>query len=319
MNKQPSTFLMLGEAVVDLISTGVVNSLDDAAHFEKFAGGEVANLSANLAGLGFSVLLGSCLGRDSFGTFHQRKMKEAGTDLSLIQTTAQAPTTLIPVARQTGTPDFVVYRGADCHLAVTEGLLEAAREVKAIHTSAFALSRDPCRETITAILRSVGDGEKIISLDPNFHPAIGPDIPDFLDFLKDFIQFASVVKPSLDDCRRIFGENREPQEYLKQVLDLGPGIVVLTMGSKGSLLGTASGERYHIQPRPVPVCDVTGAGDAYWSGLLAGLVSGLPPLEAARLGQAVAEHKIGFVGPIQQYLPLSDYLSSAGKLSVTVL
>ena len=60
----------------------------------------------------------------------------------------------------------------DFHLAVTEGLLEAAREVKAIHTSAFALSRDPCRETITAILRSVGDGEKIISLDPNFHPAI---------------------------------------------------------------------------------------------------------------------------------------------------
>ncbi|MFN2280250.1 MAG: carbohydrate kinase family protein [Anaerolineales bacterium] len=319
MDKQPATFLMLGEAVVDLISTGIVTSLDDAERFEKFAGGEVANLAANLAGLGFSVLLGSCLGQDSFGTFHQRMMEDTGIDLSLIQTTDKAPTTLIPVARQTGTPDFIVYRGADCHLAVTDELLDAAGEVKAIHTSAFALSRNPCRETITAILQSLEDRDKILSLDPNFHPAVGPDIPDFLDFLKDFMQFATVIKPSLDDCRRIFGKDREPQEYLKQILDLGPEIVVLTLGSGGSLLGTATGERYHIQPRPVPVCDVTGAGDAYWSGLLAGLVSGFAPLDAARLGQAVAEHKIGFVGPIQKYLPLSVYQTSAGELKVKVL
>lgn len=310
---------MLGEAVVDLISTGIVTSLDDAEHFEKFAGGEVANLAANLAGLGFSVQLGSCLGQDSFGTFHQRMMEGVGIDLSLIQTTSQAPTTLIPVARQTGTPDFVVYRGADCYLALTDGLLNAAREVKAIHTSAFALSRNPCRDTITAILRTLRNEEKIISLDPNYHPAIGPDMPDFLDFLKEIMRFATVIKPSLDDCRRVFGEDQEPQDYLEQVLDLGPGIVVLTMGSRGSLLGTASGERYHIQPRPVPVCDVTGAGDAYWSGLLAGLVSGLAPLDAACLGQAVAEHKIGFIGPIQEYLPLSEYRSNASKLSTKVL
>ncbi len=315
MDKEPATFLALGEAVVDLISTGIVSSLDDADCFEKFAGGEVANLSANLAGLGFSVQLGSCLGQDSFGKFHQRMMEEAGLDLSLIQTTSQAPTTLIPVARQTGTPDFIVYRGADCQLSLTDQLVEAASEVQALHTSAFALSRAPCRDTISSLLKSARGNSKIISLDPNYHPAIGPDLPDFLGFLKDFMQVATVVKPSLDDCRRIFGTEMEAGEYLEQVMDLGPEIVVLTLGSEGSLLGTADGERFHIQPRPVPVYDVTGAGDAYWSGLLAGLVSGLSPLDAARLGQAVAEHKIGFVGPIKEYLPLNAYLASANDLA----
>jgi len=314
MNNKPATFLMLGEAVVDLISTGIVNSLDDAAHFEKFAGGEVANLSANLAGLGFQVQLGSCLGEDSFGTFHQRAMQQAGIDLTLIQTTSQAPTTLIPVARQTGTPDFIVYRGADCQLSLTDELQQAALEADAIHTSAFALSRDPCRATISAILQSVKDNQKIISIDPNYHPAIGPDLPDFLEFLKLSMRYATVIKPSLDDCRRIFGSGLPPEEYLELSLELGPKIVVLTMGSEGSLLGTNSGERYHIKPRKVPVFDVTGAGDAYWSGMLAGLVSDLRIPEAACLGQTLAEHKIGVVGPIQDYLPLADYLQESRSI-----
>lgn len=310
---------MLGEAVVDLISTGIVNSLDDAAHFEKFAGGEVANLSANLAGLGFQVQLGSCLGKDSFGKFHQRAMQQAGIDLSLVQTTSQAPTTLIPVARQTGTPDFIVYRGADCQLRLTDELQQAATEADAIHTSAFALSRDPSRTTISTILDSVKDDHKTISIDPNYHPAIGPDLSDFLEFFKLFMRYATVVKPSLDDCRRIFGSGLQPVEYLEHSLELGPKIVVLTMGSEGSLLGTNTGERYHIKPRNVPVFDVTGAGDAYWSGLLAGLVSGLKIPEAACLGQTLAEHKIGVVGPIRDYLPLTDYLQESRSIHYDTL
>jgi sugar/nucleoside kinase (ribokinase family) len=319
MDKNPAAFLMLGEAVVDLITTGMVTSLEEAERFEKYAGGEVANLSANLSGLGFSVLLGSCLGKDSFGKFHQRVMQEAGVDLSLLQGTPLAPTTLIPVARHTGTPDFIVYRGADCQLRLTDDLLDAASQAKAIHTSAFALSREPCRTTITTLLQSVKDQSKIISLDPNYHPAIGPDIPDFLPFLKSYLQHITVVKPSLDDCRRIFGTNQDPGEFLELFLSLGPEIVVLTMGREGSLLGTTTGERIHIHPRSVPVKDVTGAGDAYWSGLLAGLVSGQTPLDAARLGQALAEHKIGFVGPIKKHLPLSAYQSSARELSFSTL
>lgn len=311
MDKKSAAFLMLGEAVVDFISTGFVSSLEDASSFEKFAGGEVANLSVNLSRLGFSVTLGSCLGNDSLGRFHQQHMRQAGIDLSLIQTASAAPTTLIPVARQTATPDFLVYRGADQHLMLTEALLDAARNADAIHTSAFALSRDPCRSTIRSILQSVAQSGKIISLDPNYHPAIHPDRADFLPILKEITAQATVVKPSLDDSQRIFGPGKEAADYLELFLTLGPEIVVLTMGEKGSLLGTASGKRFHIHTRPVPVFDVTGAGDAYWSGLLAGLVSGLDPLDSARIGQAVAEHKIGFVGPIKDHWPFNHYFQQA--------
>lgn len=314
MEIKPASFLMLGEAVVDFISSGFADSLQDAGCFEKYAGGEVANLAVNLSRLGFHVSLSTCLGEDSLGTFHQEQMQKAGLDLSLLQTTPSAPTTLIPVARQMGTPDFLVYRGADCQLSLSNELLEAAKRADAIHTSAFALSRDPCRSTIAAVLKFAEKSNKILSLDPNFHPAIGPDIPDYISMLKVFLGQATVVKPSLDDSKRIFGPGKEPAEYLEQFLALGSKIVVLTMGKKGSLLGTIGGRRFHIQTRPVPVLDVTGAGDAYWSGLLAGLVSGLDPLDAARIGQAVAEHKIGFVGPIEDHWPLEHYLQQSQEI-----
>jgi len=311
-----SSFLMVGECVVDLISTEDVDSLKKAKHFGQFAGGEVSNLAVNLSRLGYKTSLGTCIGNDGFGAFLQGHLSQAGVCLDHLQISDRAATTLIPIARNTGTPDFIVYRGADQYLTPTESLLSAARDSKFIHTSAFALSRDPCRETIKDILKANQDQGKIISLDPNYHPGIWPDVKDFLSILQDFFKYITVTKPSLDDSTRIFGPGLKPVQYLEKFLNLGPEIVVLTMGSEGSFLGTTQGDMVHIQPNPTPVVDITGAGDAFLSGLLAGLHEGYPALTAARLGQVVAEYKIGFIGPVQEHLPLHMYLNLAEKTPI---
>jgi sugar/nucleoside kinase (ribokinase family) len=311
------SILLLGEAVVDLISAEFTESLEEAKNFAKFPGGQVANLAVNLSRLGLQTSLGACLGDDGFGRFLLKHLRQARVDLRHLQISRAAPTTMIPVSRQTGTPDFSVYRGADQLLELTDGLLLAARGARAIHTSAFGLSRDPSRSTIISILRDVHDAGKIISLDPNYHPGIWPDTSDFLSILQDLYQLITITKPSLDDSRRIFGPDLKPQEYLENFLKLGPKMVILTMGADGVLLGTSDGNRYHLQASSVPVVDVTGAGDAYWSGVLAGLIQSRTPLESARLGQALAEYKIGILGPIQEYLPWEVYLERAQAISFT--
>lgn len=318
IEKSKSKFLLLGEAVVDLISTGIVNNLEDASNFQKFAGGEVSNLAMNLSRLGFPAALGACVGRDSFGIFLREELAEAGVNLAYLQSTSEAPTTIIPVARQTETPDFTVYRGADRCLTLTDPLISAVADSKAVHTSAFALSQDPCRSTIYHLLKAAHKADLLISLDPNYHPGIWPDLPDYLLFLKEIFQLITVTKPSLDDCIRIFGSGLKPVEYLELFLNLGPAVVVLTMGSQGALLGTSAGERVHIHANSVPVMDVTGAGDAFWSGLLSGLFQGMSALEAAQLGQAIAEYKIGILGPMKEFLPLEDFIKQAQKIKFTM-
>jgi len=312
-NPMISPFLLLGEIVVDLISTEIVDSLGEAKQFKQFAGGEVSNLATNISRLGYKTALGACIGSDGFGNFLQENLIQAGVSLNYLQVTNLAPTSLIPVTRHSSTPDFIVYRGADQYLTLTDDLLAAADESKFIHTSAFALSRDPCRSTILAILEANQKQGKIISLDPNYHHRIWPDLSDYRSSLHDIYKNITITKPSLDDSIRIFGPGRKPIQYLDEFLNLGPEIVVLTMGSEGSLLGTTQGDRIHIQPNPVPVVDITGAGDAFWSGLLIGLYEGYTPLTAAGLGQVIAEHKIGYLGPIKEYLPLQAYLDLAEK------
>lgn len=317
-NKKTS-FLLIGEMVVDLISADLVSSLQEVDVFNRFAGGTVANLCGNLHRLGYPASLAASVGEDGFGQFLKCCLAEVGIAPDLIQTTSQAPTTLIPIARSTGTPDFIIYRGADQYISPTQDLLEAASQAHFVHTSAFALSREPARSTILAILKSAHADHKTISLDPNYHPAHGHDCPDFLSALKEVYQYVTITKPSLDDSQRIFGAGNDPVQYLDHFLDLGPDFVVLTLGDQGALLGLASGERYHLRPNPVDVIDVTGAGDAFWSGMLAGLYEGLPPLNAAKLGQTVAEYKIGVLGPILEHPPLEDYIQRSEQVLIDFL
>ena len=312
-------FLSLGEAVVDLISTGIVSSLESANSFQRFPGGEVANLAVNLSHLGFKSALAACVGDDGFGQYLKNQYQEAGVVMDLIQTTSNAPTTLIPVTRQTKTPDFIIYRGADKYLRGTPQLENAVRKCTAIHTSASSLSHDPSRNTIIECLQLGQEEGKCISLDPNYHPRIWPDRPNFISFLKDIYPMITVTKPSLDDSARIFGPGLTPREYMERFLNWGAHIVTLTMGREGVLLGTSEGERYRIQAHPLSVVDVTGAGDAFWSGLLAGLSMDLPPLEAARLGQVIAEYKINTVGPVEFFPELADFLEQAQHIEFSPL
>ena len=116
----------------------------------------------------------------------------------------------------------------------------------------------------------------------------------------------------------ILGEGLDPDQYWEQFLELGPEDVVLTLGKRGSLIGLSSGERYRLYPKPIDSVDVTGAGDAFWSGLLAGLLEDLPVADAAKLGQAVAETKISQLGPIREYIPHSDYHRMADDIKITL-
>jgi len=305
-------FFALGESVIDLISSEIVAHLEEATHFERFTGGQVANLAMNMARLGNRVALGTCLGDDGFGELLRQRIAATNVTTDYIQVSSAVPTTLIPVTRTpSGTPEFVVYRGADALLQAEDHLLEAAAHSKILHTSAFALSRDPARSTILQAMRIARENNNWVSLDPNYHPRIWPDTTNFLEVLRDAFRHVSVTKPSLEDCERLFGTGFEIEYYADRFLQWGAHLVVISQGSKGVYLATRTGEKYQIIPHQVAAVDVTGAGDAFWSGLLTALLDERSALEAVRTGQIVAEIKICTVGPLSQTLDRSAIYAKA--------
>ncbi|SES38850.1 Sugar or nucleoside kinase, ribokinase family [Tranquillimonas rosea] len=74
------------------------------------------------------------------------------------------------------------------------------------------------------------------------------------------------------------------------------GIVALTEHEKGSLVADSTG-RHRVQAEPISkVVDSTGAGDAYASGFLGGLVLGKPVQDAGRMGAELAARVLGHYG-----------------------
>ena len=78
---------MLGEIVIDLISTDFINSLEEAASYERYAGGAVSNLATNLVRLGYSTTLGACVGNDGYGKFLREHLFQIGVNIDSLQIT----------------------------------------------------------------------------------------------------------------------------------------------------------------------------------------------------------------------------------------
>jgi len=290
--------MAVGESVIDMISTEFTDNLGAADTYQLFVGGQVTNLAMNTARLGKRVALATCWGNDSLGYFLETNLENQHVDLSYVQKTDRAPTTMAIIARNVRTPDFVIHRGADALFEHSPALTDALKHCRIVHTSAFALTREPARSAIFSVLEDAQQLGTMITFDPNYHPGTWPDNTDFISHLQRAFQLATVTKPSLDDCERILGPGKEPVEYAAEFKEWGARTVIITMGREGVFLSDDQDRSYCVQPNNVDVTDVTGAGDAFWSGLLVGLLEGMSMLRAVRIGQVMAEIKLESMGPI---------------------
>lgn len=91
-------------------------------------------------------------------------------------------------------------------------------------------------------------------------------------------------------------EKVEIKKLLKGFLDLGPRMVIITDGEEGSY--GFDGEKYcKLGIFPAHLVEMTGAGDAYATGVLAGLFYGKGLPEAMRWGAANGASVVEYIGP----------------------
>jgi len=84
-------------------------------------------------------------------------------------------------------------------------------------------------------------------------------------------------------------------------------IVVTTLGKDGSRIHTRDGSYEIPAAAPVTLADPTGAGDAYRSGLVAGLLRGLPIEQAGRVAALTATYVVEQTGTIEHSYTREDF------------
>src|SRR5712692_501844 len=303
--------LTIGETLIDFISEVEQASLVDSRRFIMFPGGQATNVALNVSRLGGASAIVACVGDDSLGIFLHHHLADAGVETAYLKKTPDKPTTLVVVTRHRATPEFVIYRGADAQLLPDDMPLSLLQTTSLVHTSAFALSREPSCSTVLDFVAQAHAAGCLISFDPNYHARLRQmDASPLLIFEKIYPS-VFLTKPSLDDCIRIFGEGQSPESYAAHFLSWGAKEVVLTMGPAGVLHVNAEGASYYSMHQ-VEVVDVTGAGDSFWSGLLLATLDGYTMPDAIRVAQAVAEIKLQQVGPLSQRIDRVELYTHLG-------
>jgi fructokinase len=293
--------LAIGELLVDFISIEETDWLRNAYTFRKFQGGSPANIAVHVAKLGGESAVMCKTGIGAMGQFLKSELRRAGVRCDYLVMDHRVHTSIIFISRTARTADFEAFRGGDYRLEPSEINEAAIERAKVVHASTWALSREPCRSAVEKAFVLAQKHHKIISLDPNYSPQIWPDYREATAVIPRMLRYATITKPSLDDASRLFGRGRSPEEYIKRYHDMGPEVVVFTMGSEGVLL-SAGGELTHVPARPIEVVDATGAGDSFWAGFLVALLDENPLEQCVLFAREIVERKLTTVGPLPEIL-----------------
>lgn len=130
---------------------------------------------------------------------------------------------------------------------------------------------------------------------------------------------------NLEEAKLILGFDEAKEVPVKKLLqgiaDLGPRIVIITDGDKGSF-GYDSEKFFHLGVFPAKLVEMTGSGDAFATGTLAGLFHGKSLDEAMRWGAANGASVVEQIGPqagLLSYAKMLEKLKENRKITAKVI
>lgn len=296
--ERPFDILCAGELLVDFISSGYAESLDEAKSFERHMGGSPANLCMNMARLGNKASLTASVGMDDMGSYLIDSVKKTGVDCKYVRQVV-APTTAILVTRTKSVANFEAYRLADAMISPSQLPTSRLRNSTIFHTTCFGLGKKPGQTNIMKAARKAVELGCQLSIDANYAQKTWPDRDDPRKFVEAFCNLGAIVKVSEVDWERLYGRPLKDANLAAEFfVKMGASLACVTMGGDGAFVANAKSGEF-LPSRKVEVKDTTGAGDAFWSGFLTAWLDGYGPLDCAKAGRSMAELKIANFGPLQ--------------------
>ena len=243
---------MVGEVLIDL--------LPDGEKQKAVVGGGPANTAVALSKLGIKAQFINGISTDSYGKACRQYLESVGVLLDYVNY-LDSPTSLATVTldkQGKAIYEFLINGTATFNYAPEElpNLLNVIPSVLYIGTLVTVL--EPSASVLhkwASVIKSIAP----IVFDPNIRPAVMPDRKLYLEQVMRFVEIASVVKVSEDDLNWLY-PSVEIDEVAHGWLELGPKLIVVTLGDKG-IYGYRNGEKALVEAVKTKVIDTVGAGD----------------------------------------------------------
>ena len=226
--------------------------------FFQVPGGKGANQAVAIGKLGTEVTMLGKVGKDSFGKDLINSMKESGVDARYIEEGEKSTGIAKIIVEENGQNRILVVAGANSEVdkAYIDRHLDAIKECDIV----VAQLEIPVETVAYALAKAKEFGKMTI-----LNPAPARELDD------EIIKNSDLIIPNESELALITGMPTETEEEIKKagekLLDMGVSNLIVTLGSKGSLILNRETCEFHLAYK-VKAIDTTAAGDSFIGGLV---------------------------------------------------
>jgi fructokinase len=269
--------LIFGEVLFDLFPDG-----------STVLGGAPFNVAWHLQAFGGSPLFISRVGNDSLGRRIRNAMEAWGLSTAGLQQDSEHPTGTVEVRIEGGQPayDIVTNRAYD-HIRA-DNVPPATPAL--IYHGMLALRNPVSAGTLSTLKKEY---KAPVFLDVNLRPPWWNP-----QQVREALHDARWVKLNEDELDVLVEGASTPANKIKTLLDSrSVELVILTCGSNGAAAFTRAGKAAEVEPgADIPVVDTVGAGDAFTSVTILGLMLEWPLQQTVERAQEFASAIVGVRG-----------------------
>ncbi len=255
--------ICVGEILADMIA----REENGGTVYGRYAGGAPFNVACGIAKLGGKAGFYGCVGQDGIGDFLVRTAEARGFSYLRIDRLADRNTTLAFVDLDAGGErSFSFYRRHTADYALDRARIgEIAERAGIVHLGSLPLSEREGRAFYDELIEAAKARGKKIAFDVNYRSDIYADEAEAVKISRAYIRKADIVKVSAEEGELLTGE-KDPAAAA-QCLAEGDKTVFVTLGKAGSLCRRGK-ETLRTPAEKAAVVDTTGAGDAFFAGVL---------------------------------------------------
>lgn len=254
---------VLGDAVVDLIPDG-------ENHYLRCAGGAPANVAVGVARLGVPAGFIGRVGDDPLGKFMQQTLQAENvcTKQMILDPAQRTSTVIVDLDNGERSFTFMVNPSADQFLEIND--LPNFRAGEWLHCCSIALINEPSRATTFEAIRRIKQAGGFFSFDPNLRESLWASLDDMKQVVNCVVALADVLKFSEEELTLLTDSDNLDVATAKITAQYPEKLIIITLGKDGAVYHL-NGKSEIVAGKALQPVDTTGAGDAFVSGLLAGL------------------------------------------------
>ena len=303
-----SAGLIVSDIIVHPVDAGIFDMDTQVLENITFAsGGDALNVATNLARLGIDTGLAGVIGDDAAGNHILSTLQSAGVNCeNIIKSDKNQTSTCVVLCEKSGERHFLYYGKSNDELKQSMIPDEVFSQIKILNVgSAMALSGLD-GDGLAELFRRAKKYGVTTTFDAT-HDNQGK----WLEKIEKALEYTDVFIPSYGEAKMITGLDK-PEDMAGFMKKYNLKIFGVKLGSQGCYITDFK----ESQIVPVFACDnvvdTTGAGDAFMSGFICGLLKGFGYIDCARLGSAVSNFCIqhfGATGYLPDYEGLKKFAS----------